>query len=322
MMVFAAVFSFSTCVFAVDDINYVFHGVTIDGASESVAYGGDDSGLIVGKFLDETGWHGFIYDISGGGVLVDVLDVPDAFATVAMGINSSGKVVGYCRKGYFGEEAFLYDPDADPNYRTFAKEGAFTTIAYDINDNNIIAGDYKTFTGGFQGFAFIFDPAGGSGEGEFLREFSDLDTGDENIVRIASAFGINNKEEYDIVGFMWQRSNDWDNITYDQFGFMQAFDETVTFIQFGAVPDFYYTDAFGINEAGIVTGNYSGAAAAEGGYILDAGTFYNINLDGGLPAGTVQLKFYGIDDSNKIFGAYMDFFGWHAFWGEPPAIWP
>jgi len=69
-----------------------FDRFSVPSASETFAYGIDNSGDIVGTYYNGTN-HGFV-DI--GGVITSV-DVPGAVATSAQGINNAGDIVGtYC----------------------------------------------------------------------------------------------------------------------------------------------------------------------------------------------------------------------------------
>src|SRR5262249_17856672 len=54
------------------------------------AFGINDSGKIVGDFIDGSGTHGFVY---AGGHFTTI-DVPHAFATEVRGIDNAGNIVG------------------------------------------------------------------------------------------------------------------------------------------------------------------------------------------------------------------------------------
>lgn len=72
----------------------------------------NDSGLIVGNYIDASGYNGFVY--SRG--TFTTLDVPGAFGTVLTGVNNSGAMVGVYFNGNGGLHGFLY------------RNGKFTTI--------------------------------------------------------------------------------------------------------------------------------------------------------------------------------------------------
>jgi uncharacterized membrane protein len=103
---------------------FAFTQIDVPGAQITQALGINDSGQIVGLFVDATGLHGFLRDTDGS---FTPIDVPGADRTEAHGINDSGQIVGVSSFG-----GFLRDTD-----------GSFTPIdhlAFGINDNGQIVG--------------------------------------------------------------------------------------------------------------------------------------------------------------------------------------
>jgi probable HAF family extracellular repeat protein len=77
---------------------------------DTEAFGINDSGQIVGLFLDGTGPHGFLYTAG----IFTTIDNPSATSdTVAFGINNSGQIVGAFSDGT-GTHGFLATPTAVP----------------------------------------------------------------------------------------------------------------------------------------------------------------------------------------------------------------
>src|SRR5262245_25633979 len=58
------------------------------------AYGFNNTGQIVGSYLDVTGTHGFFYNPNGGTYTI-IDDTLATQGTVASGISTLGKIVGY-----------------------------------------------------------------------------------------------------------------------------------------------------------------------------------------------------------------------------------
>src|SRR5262249_1457127 len=76
-----------------------------EGHVNTEAYGLNDKGDIVGKFLDGPGEHGFL--LSGG--TVTTIDIPVATLTDAFGINNRGQIVEHFPDAN-GSDGFLLSP--------------------------------------------------------------------------------------------------------------------------------------------------------------------------------------------------------------------
>ena len=83
----------------------VFTTIDVPGASETFAYGINETGQIVGTFVDATGAHGFL---DTGGVFT-TLNAPGANHTEAWGINKAGQIVGWFNDGT-GTHGYLATP--------------------------------------------------------------------------------------------------------------------------------------------------------------------------------------------------------------------
>jgi uncharacterized membrane protein len=293
-------------------VDYVFEEIVIDGASDSVAYGINNNNVVVGKFYNQTGRHGFIYGPGPGTLQTLDFSGTDVVQTVATGINEAGNVVGYFRDRVLGRLGFYYDGSYSPIDYT----GAWMTMAWDINNNTVneVAGSFLNFPP-FEGFGFIYDivtPA-------FVNFIEGFYT---------TGFGINDAGE--VVGGVWQAPEFPMAPSYDQFGYFRASDGTITEIKYLDINTCFYTDAYDINNNGVILGNYScysniADPAGHGGFLINTATFPDyddadfdvIDLSGSPHPAAFYWVYYGINDSGVIVGGYMDSTGWHAFKATP-----
>jgi uncharacterized membrane protein len=94
------------------DVGGSFTTIDVPGASSTHAAGINDSGQIVGYFVDATGTHGFFLDVGGS---LTTIDVPGASDTFALGINNSGQIVGSFDSSDAGPtKGFLATPVPEP----------------------------------------------------------------------------------------------------------------------------------------------------------------------------------------------------------------
>jgi len=115
-------------------VGFTFTTINVPGARLTEAFGINDSGQIVGSFVDSLGTHGFLQD----GATFTTIDVPGApiFLTSARGINDSGQIVGDFPGG-FGRLGFLKD---GATFTSFNFDGADLTLARGINNSGQIIG--------------------------------------------------------------------------------------------------------------------------------------------------------------------------------------
>ena len=76
------------------DSAYSFTTIEVPGARDTQALGINDSGQIVGRFVDATGAHGFV-DTGGSFTTIDVPENPGSAGIAATGINNNGQIVGW-----------------------------------------------------------------------------------------------------------------------------------------------------------------------------------------------------------------------------------
>jgi hypothetical protein len=119
----------------------------VPGATYTAASGINDTGQIVGTYLNASGNHGFLKE----GSTYTTIDVPGATDTGASGINDTGQIVGGSNAGGFLKEG--------STYTTLAVPGATATVASGINDTGQIVGTYFPASTGFLATPVVPEPA-------------------------------------------------------------------------------------------------------------------------------------------------------------------
>jgi hypothetical protein len=109
--------------------------VPFSGATWTEPGGIDNSGQIVGYWLDATTSHGFL--LSGG--TYSSFDYPGAVFTVGNGINNHGDIVGF-----YGDTSGVYHGFtlSGGTYTSIDAPGATATEAYGVNDSGDVVGIY------------------------------------------------------------------------------------------------------------------------------------------------------------------------------------
>lgn len=198
------------------------------------AHGINDQGQIVGEFGSAKGHHGFIYQ----GGRFTTLEPPKASASAATAINAAGQIVGQ------------FDDD-DGTHGFLRRGGVFSlinvpgattlSVARGINAQGQIVGNFGN----------------ASGQHGFLRDHNIFTTIDPpfsttgNTATAASATGINGRGQ--IVGFYLDDSG-------NQRAFLRD-GADYTAIDF---PGASATQAFGVNDAGYIVGQFSNAKGVHG----------------------------------------------------------
>jgi hypothetical protein len=131
------------------------------GAYATTPAGINNSSLIVGSYLDNSGTHGFTY--SGG--TYTTLNAPGASFTSASGVNDNGMIVGGYQNNLGVMHGFIY---SGGTYTTLDFPNATSTFAYGINNSGIVVGNYQDISGthGFTYFNGVYatlDVPGASG---------------------------------------------------------------------------------------------------------------------------------------------------------------
>jgi hypothetical protein len=310
----------------------------------------NDAGDIAGYFIDVNGVvHGFIQP-SGG--LITTVDAPDAGAALNLGtnvraINASGNASGYYAgsSGIFhsyirtsngtltefdppnstGSDAFCINDsgavaggllDANGNHGFIrGSDGSFSVIdptgaasgvrvvtPSQINSGGAVAGHFTDVNSIYHGFLrdasgaiTIFDAPGAGTVADTGTEIADMNT--DGVMVGAIAVGVVNGV----------------NATHS---FMRASDGTFTFFD---PPQAVSSFAEGINDNGVVVGEYREANLVRHGYIRQAdGSFISFDAPNAaqVPATSVNLgtEPRRINLSGKIVGLYTDSAGVrHAF---------
>jgi probable HAF family extracellular repeat protein len=114
------------------------------------AWGVNDSGQIVGLYVNAAGEHGYL--MSGGAF--STLDDPlAAGVTDAYGINNTGQIVGYYHNAS-GGHGFLFNPNGGTWMTLDDPSAVGDTAAIGISATGQIVGDYVGSNGKFHGFIY------------------------------------------------------------------------------------------------------------------------------------------------------------------------
>ncbi|HTB19860.1 MAG TPA: hypothetical protein VK708_17180 [Bryobacteraceae bacterium] len=124
--------------------------VIVPGATAgTTAYGLNNVGQIVGSFADNVGQHGFLYTVSDGNF--QTLDMPGAYATLAVGVNDGGTVTfEWVNTTFVYSGAILYQG----RYINLNVPGASQSKARGINVHNSIVFDAQDTSGVWHGFLY------------------------------------------------------------------------------------------------------------------------------------------------------------------------
>jgi probable HAF family extracellular repeat protein len=125
--------------------NYTYMNIDYPGAYMTTPTAVNDSGSVVGYYLDSQygSNHGFLY---AGGVYTTI-DDPEG-TTLPQGINNSGEITGVIEVSYSETYGFTYVNGVFTTFNYPGTNGA--TNGQGINNHNEIVGIYST--GGYTGF--------------------------------------------------------------------------------------------------------------------------------------------------------------------------
>ena len=138
-----AVFTFLGSQQVIRAESYTFTPVSLPPGIGGELEGINDSGQIVGSFLDGVHpYQGFLYDHG----TFSVVDFPGAYMTQVQGINNSGQMIGS-----YGVHGFLYSGGM---FTSIDFPGGVTTEPLAINNAGIIAGNYLGSDDTFHGFLY------------------------------------------------------------------------------------------------------------------------------------------------------------------------
>ena len=249
------------------------------------AFGINDNGQIVGIAFDASSQQGFL--TSDSGASFTPINVPGAASTNAFGINNSGQIVGGAF-GAGGTPGGFLTSDSGGTFTRFDVPGGTNTVATGINNSGVIVGSF-CFPG-----CFIQDPFlhGGSDFANPLS-YTVIDLGSN-----AAGSRINDSGQFvgNLVG---------------SFGGGFLYSGGPTLID---VPGATGTEAFGINNAGQIVGEFQDASGFHG-FLDSGGSFTTIDVPG---ATTTAAS--GINNNGQIVGYFVDASGEHGFLATPTPV--
>jgi hypothetical protein len=247
----------------------------------------NNKGVIVGRFDDANGVHGFVLD---DGVYTTV-DYPGAGETVVMGINDSGQMVGRFKQGGV-DHGFLL---VNGVFTETDYPGAAITQCHGINRDGAIVGRYLSAKnagqGGGQGklhehgflmsngvFTSVDFPNANTTDAWKITDRGNIvgDWSDNGALQSGSVHGYVLQDghftSHDVPGAVLSTSRDmsaggqvvgfyWDNKFVDH-GFLL---DGGTYSGFD-FPGAAWTDGDGINDRGLIVGSYGDSGGVEHGY--------------------------------------------------------
>jgi probable HAF family extracellular repeat protein len=289
---------------------YTYTTLDVPASTSTYALGINDSGQVVGGFINAAGTHGFLLDhgvyttidVHGSTKDLAVLGASTAgllgspggqgpflaatklfpgtasTRTQANGINGSGQIVGYYSVSEGPFHGFLFKKG---NITTFDVPGSNWTKANGTNRPGQIVGEYSP---GGTGHGFLFD------HGIFIR--IDVPGSGYTGARDINASG-------QIVGFY--------GVGGTCHGFLLSGGSYTPL----DVPGSSSTSALGITHTGQVVGGYK-AGGTDHGFLLNHGTYTTID-----PLGSIKTEAFGINASGQIVGMFSDAGGVHGFLATP-----
>ena len=277
--------------------NFNFIPIDVPGATDTQALGINDRGHIVGSFSDGA----FLLDNGHFTILPDVFLSPGVrgHLLTAADINNRGEIVGTLIVSGSGipggpTNAYLREPDGTVT-RIAGSFGPGTPTAkgFGINDRGQAVGD--------AGARFPID-------GGFVRN-RDLST--QQIVLHAQLFGINNSGH--IVGSFNAAACAVSNCALPGGAFLLSNKGEFTPI---AVPGATSTEAFGINDRGVIVGQFADASGTHG-FLNSHGDFTTINIPG-----ATSTTVHGINNAGLFVGTFTDAAGRQHGFVDPPSEMP
>ena len=204
-----------------------------------------------------------------------LLSVPGSTTNTALGINTSGQIVGiYTDAAFNMQHGFLLDTSGEFVTVDDPSGEAGSTVVYDINDSGEMVGSY---TDSVAGVPYGFS----SPDGFTFNNFNGPDAFS------TEATGVN--AGGDIVGY-------WTDSTNVRHAFLLT--GTFTSIDFPLAKS---TTAIGINDSGDIAGWFEDAAGNSHGFILSRGQFTQVDV-----AGASGTELTRIKNNGNITGVYVD----------------
>ena len=200
-----------------------------------------------------------------------LLSVPGSTTNTALGINTSGQIVGIYTDVFNAQHGLLLDTGGLTETIDDPSAEAGSTVVFDINDSGEMVGSY---TDTATGVPFSFS----SPDGVAFNNF--------NITGAFSTVATGVNAGGDIVGY-------WTDSTNVRHAFLNG-----TSIDFPLAKS---TTAIGINDSGDIAGWFEDAAGNSHGFILSRGQFTQVDV-----AGASGTELTRIKNSGGITGVYTD----------------
>jgi probable HAF family extracellular repeat protein len=218
-------------------VNEAFEDVSFPGASPQSAEDVNDTGQIVGGYLDSSGvFHG--YELSGGVFTTIDVSFPGATATLAEGINNAGEITGGWADTSGNSHGFTL---IGGTYTSFDYPGAVETWAYTINNNGDIVGYYTDTSNVTHGFVL----SGGT--------YTSID-----VPGAVETMAAGNNDHGDVVGVYCTVDSCIAHFDGAE-GFLLSKGVFTTI----SVPGSTYTEADDINNKGIIVGLFKDCSATD-----------------------------------------------------------
>jgi len=217
-----------------------------------------------------------------------LLEIPGAVSSTIYGINASGKMVGSYAEATGNEHGFLYSGGA---ITTLDFPGSSGTSAWSINASGVIVGQYTDSSSTTHGFIYK------------NSTYTSIDVPGATKGFDSGTFpGAINAGEV-IVGYYTVSSEPFLHGFTLSNGVFTSFD----------YPGADGTAAYGINDAGSISGIFLNNTFAEQGFVEIGGVFTLVDV----PGGTIDTNFYRIENNGYIVGSYIDSIGeYHGILGH------
>ena len=260
-----------------------FTTIDMPGATATVAFGINNDGVIVGRYLMAGRTHGFAQSAAGE---LTTIDFPGAGFTVAGNLNDRGDILGWytlpaapaVRHGFVLRHG---------EFSTFDPPGSVFTNPLGINDRGDIVGRYCTN-------GLCREPGNGDFHAFLLRDgvFTNIDVPGSNET---NAFNINERDE--ILGGAGTASGSGEL-------FLLRNGQLTTWV----LPNgkTLAQDHGGLNDRGDIAGKYCNVSPCligptGHGFVLIDGRLTTIDVPGSLGGGT-----FGINNRREVVGGYYD----------------
>ncbi|HEX8814692.1 MAG TPA: hypothetical protein VF753_04250 [Terriglobales bacterium] len=134
---------------AAPTLTFKYTKVNVKGAKSTALGGINNQGVIVGQYTDSAGaMHCF--SLAGG--KVTTINYPKVKSDNCIHINSTGDIVGSATLSSTQNLGFMYSSSTKKFTTVPGPKGAVSSVAYGINDDGVIVGEYSTSESSLHGF--------------------------------------------------------------------------------------------------------------------------------------------------------------------------